>query len=74
MLPANIRTNCVISYKTFNFELDLFSFHKEAFPRQYSSIQFPFFSSCSVQYKFLTEFQSKFQSEETNYNIKELSP
>lgn len=73
MLPANFRTKCVISYKTLNFEMDLFSVHKEAFPRQYSSTQFPFSSSSSAQYKLLAEFQSKFQSEEDD-NRKELSP
>jgi hypothetical protein len=73
-LYVNFRTKCVISYKTLSFEMDLFSVHKEAFPRQYSSIQFPFSFSCSAQYKLLTEFQSKFQSEEADDNRKELSP
>jgi hypothetical protein len=54
--------------------MDLCSVHKEAYAPKYYSVQFPFSSSCFAQYKLLTEFQSKFQSEEADGNRKELSP
>jgi len=40
--------NFLISFKTFNFEMDLFSVLKEPFPRPYSQYNYLFSSSCSA--------------------------